>query len=692
MTEVREPAPSGVPSEIRTREEFAASLTALRARAGLSVRALAQAVKTPTATVGDYFSGRHLPGPAQQELFCAMLRMCGVEERELDAWLEAVARLRIGSDGRMRRIAAPYQGLAPFELADQERFFGREAVTEEVLQRVRAQITGTAPRGLILVIGPSGAGKSSLLRAGVQAQIAAGALGGGDAWSTCVFSPGEKPVDALSAALGDPLSRERVVIVDQLEEVFAASPVEQEMFLAELARLAEAGTPVLAGLRADFYEQAVGVPELLASLRAGPVLVAPMAEEELRHAITGPARYAGAQVEDGLVEVLIADLAPRDATGFAHDPGSLPLLSHALLQSWQRAHGNRLTVADYRATGGLQGAVRQTAEQLYTQLSAEQQRLARRAFMRLLRVPQDGPAVRRRARRHELDALGSEEEHSADGAKQVDEVVGRFVAARLMTVDTDTVELSHEALLSAWPRLAAWIEQDRDGLRLHRQLTDAANDWVTADRDAALLLSGARLQLIGDWASEPDHRAELNGDERSLLAESQQLALAERRAARRRALQMRGLITVSLLCAVGAFVLAAVALTASHTATHARDNALSRQVALQAQSLTPTYPSLAMQLAVLAHKIAPTTDATSALIDASDGEMPTRLLGPTGPQPRTRRQPARGRLLSRRPHPDLRAQRECAATDDHGHDRPVVCADFRRCAQPQWSIARSRGN
>lgn len=632
MTPVDEPLSSTRPSEIATREQFAVALTALRTRAGLSIRALAQALDTPTATVGDYCSGRHLPGPGQQELFSAMLRACGVPEPDLAAWLEAVARLRMGSDGRMRRVADPYPGLVPFEVEDHERFFGREQITDAILRRLRAQSEGREPPSILLLIGPSGAGKSSLLRAGVQARIEAGALNrAGENWTSALLTPGERPLEALGSCLSALPEHQRVVIVDQLEEIFAV-PTEVRAFARELDRLARAGTLVLVGMRADFYEQALGTPELVAALRAEPVLLAPMSEPELRQAISGPAGCVGAQVEEGLVELLIADLAPRETAGYAHDAGSLPLLSHALLQSWQRARGNRLTIADYRATGGLQGAVSQTAEELYTQLTVEQQQLARRIFMRLVRVPEDGPAVRRRAARQELEALGDGDGQAASGGEGgVEEVLDRFVAARLLTVDVASVELSHEALLTAWPRLAGWLEENRAGLRLHRQLTDAANEWSAADHDPTLLLRGARLQMIGDWAAEAGHRAELNASERALLTASQEQARSERRAVRRRTRQMRALIAASLLLAIVALALAAVTLQADRTATRARNTARSRQLALQARSLAPMEPNLAMQLAVLAREVSPTTDATSALLDASSGELPTRVLGPTGP-------------------------------------------------------------
>lgn len=173
------------------------------------------------------------------------------------------------------------------------------------------QVEG-ATEGLVLVVGPSGAGKSSLLRAGVQAQVDAGALDTDHGeWSTTLIAPGDRPLETLRDALADLPKRPWLLIVDQLEEIFASSMEHQDRFLSELQRIASPDTVVLAGMPADFYERASRVPVLLAALRAEPVLLGPMTEDELRSAIVGPARQAGAQVEDALVERLLADLAPR---------------------------------------------------------------------------------------------------------------------------------------------------------------------------------------------------------------------------------------------------------------------------------------------------------------------------------------------------------------------------------------------
>jgi WD40 repeat protein/transcriptional regulator with XRE-family HTH domain len=620
------------PERIESRADLAHALTALRARSGLTVRELARRLDTPSATVGDYFSGRHLPGPAQLELFSELLGECGVSAGEVDAWIDALTRVRLGFDGRVARAEAPYRGLEPFQAQDADIFFGREAATEDLiarLRRIRDEPAGIAAPALLLVIGPSGSGKSSLLRAGLAAQAGAGALDtGGTAWTTSLITPGDAPASRLRACIAAASGGPILLVVDQLEEIFAAGAEARGELLVELGRLRPPNTLVVGGLRSDFYEAALREPALLPVLRRSHVLLGPMTELELRRAILEPARRAGVLVEDGLVEVLLADLAPGSASGVAHEAGALPLLSHALLATWKRCRRNRLTIADYRAAGGLRGAISQSAEELYAQLSSSEQDLARRIFCRLVRVQGDAPLTRRTVSRPELEQLDCQHD---DGAAATEEVLDRFVAARLITLDAGTIELSHEALLSAWPRLADWLERDRAGLRVHHELIAAASSWIAGGQDESLLLRGARLHAIADWAQEGDRGSELNRGERKFLDAGLALAEQERTTARRRTRRTRQLLAAVAALALAAVALAVIAFHAQSDAQRSRDEALSRQVAIEADDLERTDPALAMQLALAGYRIYPTTQATSSLLDASAAEMPTRLLGTLGP-------------------------------------------------------------
>ena len=255
-----------------------------------------------------------------------------------------------------------------------------------------AALRDRAGRGPLVVVGASGAGKSSMLRAGVVAALTPAAP---DGRPPALLTPGETPLAALAAAGSDaPL-----LVVDQFEEVFGPAVDEDERaaFIRELCALA---TPVVIALRADFYGRALEYPELARAAQEAQVVVGPMDDTDLRSAVVEPARKAGVTIEDGLVEVLLADVhRPGSESGAA---GLLPLLSHALLATWRRGEGVRMTVADYHAVGGIVGGVAQSAEEAFTQLPADRQELVRRIFLRLVHVAPDLADTRRRVERAEL--------------------------------------------------------------------------------------------------------------------------------------------------------------------------------------------------------------------------------------------------------------------------------------------------
>lgn len=645
---------------IRTRTDLGRELSALRARSGLSLRQLARQVDAPVATLGDYFAGRHLPGPAQLGLYRSILSACGVSDGpDMEAWIDALARARYASDGRAPKSVAPYRGLEPFRESDNDLFFGRRAAASELLERLRALADDLGPSGgLLVLVGPSGSGKSSLLAAGVVPAVRAGALDDHRHWWDCTIvsgaagglaavvngatshiSPdGHGPQPARDGSPGGDRARSArrrtLLIVDQFEDVLALPPDsgERRRILEHLAGPPAGGRLVVAALRADFYQSASAEPALLPALRHAQVLLGPMTADELREAIVEPARQVGAVVEEALVELVLADLAPGSPTGYAHDAGALPLLSHVLLATWERAPRNELTVDDYRATSGIKGAISQSAEDLYGSLTPAEQDLTRRIFSRLVRVEGEGPVTRRRIDRQELDGLQLDGLQDGEERPEVEKVLERFVSARLLTADAANITISHDALLSAWPRLAQWIDADRAGLRLHHQISDAANAWLDAGRDEALLWRGSRLDLASEWVTEPGREQQMNRAERDFLAESSAQRDAQQRAARRRTRRTHQLLAAVTILAVAAVVFAAVAVNARDAATQARDQALSRQMAIEAQQLQPTDASLAAQLALAAYRTSPTVQARSALVGVTSGEVPTRLLGPVGPE------------------------------------------------------------
>ncbi|MFF5181823.1 helix-turn-helix domain-containing protein [Micromonospora sp. NPDC000316] len=682
---------------IATRQQFAEALTQLRERAGLTIRDVAKAAGIPYSTVGGYMSGRHLPPVSDVHALAAILRPCGVaESAEVERWRLALSRVRRLPGPRPAGTPAPYKGLSSYEPGDSEWFFGREELTATVVDVLAGRwATGSGP---VAVLGPSGCGKSSLLRAGVTPLLRAGGLhaaaapredkpstGATQPWNVLLFTPGKNPMNAFATALAavTDMNAEEIgaslrgdargyfeslhdavgagpsggqagvaVVVDQFEEVFTecGDDGERRVFFAALHACATTASAhsqlrpasaVLIGLRADFYHRALLEPQLVPVLQQAQVPVGPMSETELRQAILGPAHKAGLEVEEGLVELLLRDLAPPAgavARDGAHEAGALPVLSHTLRAMWEQATRQRMTVADYQAVGGVRGAVALTADNLLDSLSDPDRRLAQRLFVGLVRVQEDGPNTRRRLTLAELDRL-------AEPAPRDDlrAVMDRFVTQRLIALDADAVQLAHETLVVAWPRLRMWIEANRRGLLIRQQVGDSAQQWHSEGRDPSLLYRGSRLSAVQELTEARDD-AGLDNLARVFLRESGRRERQRVRTLYQTVAALATLLLVALGGGAVAIAQSSEALRQRALATDERNAALSRLMAIRADRLRSTDPALAGQLALAAYQIMPTTEARSSLLDSSATPAVTRMLGAGGPLQAIAVAPDRGLL------------------------------------------------
>ena len=510
-------------------QTFGDLLKFLRRRQRLTQLELSIAVGYSEAQIGRLEKNQRRPDlTALKALFIPSLQI----EKEP----ELVTRfLELAETARLEDVPtpglAPYKGLLYFDETDSDLFFGREALTAHLAEHVMNLALDASTR-FLAVVGASGSGKSSLVRAGLAVALKRAG------WDTHVFTPTANPLPMLEANLNQARIKdaERILIlVDQFEEVFTLchDEVERIAFIEKLLRSAQDQSKkitVVSALRADFYSHCAQYPLLRQAVAAEQEYIGQMSSEELRRAIEQPAKRGGWEFEPGLVDILLNDIGSEGTS--EPEPGALPLLSHALLATWERRRGRTFTLDGYRATGGVRGAIAETAESVFSdQLNQTQQELARDVFLRLTELGEGTEDTRRRAALNELVRQSAE-------APQLRAVLNILAEARLITLNEDSAEVAHEALIREWQRLHEWLTQDRDGLLLHRHLTDSTHEWARRGHDPAELYRGARLVQAREWASA--NAEKLNAPEQAFLEasiEQEQHDALEREAQRQRELE-----------------------------------------------------------------------------------------------------------------------------------------------------------
>ena len=530
-----------------------------------------------------------------------------------------------GSTGlRWERGRPPYPGLAAMDLADAGVFFGREEEIRDLLARVDGPL-GQRDGDLVVVMGPSGAGKSSLVRAGLAARLAVPQSG----WAVAgPFEPGIRPLDRLLsqlagllpgqltegecrdrlvsqglAAFGEWLAvnakvpaKRLLITVDQAEQLAAVTPGRDgEEFLGALGGGLGAGSPVtvVMTVRSDRFDEIQRLPVIGPVIRA-PFVVAPLTRSQLAIAIEGPARRADLTFEPGLVSRLIDD-ASRGVGADTAD--ALPFLAFVLREMYDllvKEDRTVFTAADYERVGRIDGAIIRRAQAAEASLLPGSEPVLERLLPRFVALSDERlPAARPVPR----DLLTTAEQP----------IIERLEDQRLVVGTGDTVRLAHERLIAAWPRLARAVADRRDDLLLEARLERQAADW-----------QGGHGELLGrdavtDAASWLARQAE-PATNRAFVGE---YVRASRAALRRRRAQLVSLLSVIVVLAIAASLVAAAAAIQRSDAVSQSRLAQSEELAAEATSLLPADAPLAMLLSLQAYERAPTLQARSALIQAT---------------------------------------------------------------------------
>ncbi|WP_435861517.1 nSTAND1 domain-containing NTPase [Streptomyces milbemycinicus] len=597
-------------------QRFAFELRKLRQEAGApTYRAMAVDTGYGVTTLSRAAAGEQLP---TLPVVLAYAKACGGDSEEWEERWRQVAAEEAAEPRADDDAEPPYRGLARFEPDDAALFFGRDQLIDDLL-RLAAHHRITA------VVGASGSGKSSLLRAGLIPRLRTTEDPDMRPAALRVITPGAHPLRDHEQRLVPKEGGEgdTWLVVDQMEELYTlcTDPAERTAFIDRLLTGAapDSRLRVLIAVRADFFGHLAGHRPLADALRDATLLVPPMNRGELREAIVKPAQAVGLIVERTLTARMLDEVDGES--------GALPLMSHALLETWHRRKGRALTLTAYEAAGGVHGAIAQTAEDLYAHLTPQQATHARRILLRLI-TPGDGAQdTRRPAPREEL---------ATDASPATAEVLERLAKARLVILDGSTVHLAHEALIGVWPRLRKWIDEDRDRLRLHRQLTDAAHAWQDLGRDPGALYRGTRLATAEEAFPTAGADSDLTALERDFLTGSSTARHREEAAAARTTRRLRQFATtvsVLLVLALTAGLIAWQQYRTSeqqrHQALTAQQIALSRQLAAQSAGLLDSNPDLASLLAVQAYRTSPTKEASADLFAAAALPLRRRLTGHT---------------------------------------------------------------
>lgn len=426
----------------------------------------------------------------------------------------------------------PYKGLDYFKTVDHEYFYGRTALTDKLLEKVRS-------KNFLVVLGASGSGKSSLVRAGLLYQLEQGLkLSGSDRWQIYQpFTPGENPLQKLAEVMGkkfqtpdgkflleqvikDSLGDRVVLVVDQFEEVFTLcedNSKRQQFFDCLLDTLEQTGNKLCLVLvmRTDFLDKCLPYSRLATLLgdESTHALVTPMTAKQLEEAIRVPASKVDLEIENALVKQILEDLGASDASGTIEgeteestqkrEPESLPLLEYTLEQLWlqPRMHDYLLTLTSYQELGGVRGALRKQADAIFHELTPEEKLAAPRIFVRLTWSGEGTEDTRRRVAQTDLVTAQLP-------AALIDRVVKKFAhpQKRLLVTTNGSatgetgaetgeqlVEVAHEALIRHWPRLRGWLDEKREIKPREQRINAKANEWKENGKKPEYLLQGSRL-------------------------------------------------------------------------------------------------------------------------------------------------------------------------------------------------------
>ncbi len=439
--------------------------------------------------------------------------------------------------GQDSKDICPYKGLEYFDFNDEDPkyFYGREKLTDKLLDRVRQS-------NFLAILGASGSGKSSVLRAGLLHQLKLGQrLAGSEDWKIQIMLPGGHPLKELAESWLEPDSSnvERgtqlaqiksllkqgsegletlvqaakanrvILVIDQFEEAFTLCQdlSEREAFfkcILEALEQTDNKLCLILAMRADFFGKCLEreYSGLGRKMQENLVSVTPMNREQLRKAIVLPAQKVNLSVEEVLIERMLKDIEGS--------PGSLPLLEYTLTRLWKQKTDNQLELSTYEGLGGIEGTLDRRATKVYQQFSQEEQQIAKQIFLGLTQLGEKTEDTRRRVFKSEL--MTEKYPQSA-----IEEVIQKLAGEKLIVTSEEAgkedvtqrevvIDVAHEALIRHWQQLRRWLEENREALRKQREIEEEAQSWAAHPNKKDYVWRGYRLaeaeKVLQEYAAQ----------------------------------------------------------------------------------------------------------------------------------------------------------------------------------------------
>jgi WD40 repeat protein/energy-coupling factor transporter ATP-binding protein EcfA2 len=605
-----------------TGDEIASGLNRLEAELPLRAPVLLTQLQEQTRRLRPSLktSAKSLSDHARKERVEALAQINSLCMEALDISFNALC---LGEEPPEYDSRSPFRGLESFRPEDSEFFFGREALTRKLVDKINSH-------PFLAVLGASGSGKSSLIMAGLIPALSSDYVTPALHRTQCgasVFRPGTNPLETLEA-----VKENALVVVDQFEELFTLTRDEstRKEFIAKLLETIKQNKVVIT-LRSDFLGEVGAYRSLKEEIQSHLEIVPPMDMDELRRAMEGQAGVVGLRFE--------ADLSQQILDDVEGEPGAMPLLQHALWELWNRRHGRYLRASEYRAFGGVKQAITSTAEKVYADCSKPEQDVLCDIFLRLTRLD-DGDEGRDTRRRVAVSNLIPSGRDTASITFLLDKLANARLIVKTVNEEKTEIEVAHEALIRHWERLRGWLNEDRDNLRLRESVSEDARQWENASRDEALLNHrGGRLDDA--LLLRENSRYGLTEIEQAYLKACVALRNKEQRERERR---LRYTVFASITAAIIFFALGSFGLIKSNEATNqagtaqananaaatAQSNAekqkleaerqskiaLARQLAAQAQFILNKKDGnqvTAVLLAVQSIRILPSSDAAQTI-------------------------------------------------------------------------------